>query len=248
MICQKTLVAAAQQRLFAARPEFAAGRALETPEDLHTARSDLTADAASDDADAFVAVCVIRDLRLTEWVRETCRFALGAAPGPAQAWRRSFTRTVYLAGNPANLQARFAFAHTAPDGSVGWAGPAPAEDTRPLRRLLKTFAGHGPAAVEAPTTVVLPGTTVCRTRSPVHRGLYLATAGITVAELLVHANHLLTEAVLDGLIGPGDSLTLRAVPRLTGLAESFAALRADADTACPERRLRAYAGLTGARP
>lgn len=76
-----------------------------------------------------------------------------------------------------------------------------------------------------------------------HRDLYYATARVSVAEGLVHLNHLLAEAVLDGLVGPGDRLTLRPVPRLTGLERTFTAVRAETDVHRPHT-LQAYAALT----
>ncbi|MGW5695322.1 DUF6182 family protein, partial [Streptomyces asiaticus] len=66
---------------------------------------------------------------------------------------------------------------------------------------------------------------------------------VTVSDVLVQVNHLLAEAVLDGLIRPGDRLSLRSVPRLSGSAARFAALRVDTDTQY-RHELRAYVGLT----
>lgn len=66
-------------------------------------------------------------------------------------------------------------------------------------------------------------------------------------EALVHLNHLVVEAALDGLITPGDRLTLRSVPSLTGATAPFAALRVDVDRTRPDR-LRAFAALTEETP
>ncbi|MFI6108916.1 DUF6182 family protein [Streptomyces sp. NPDC051310] len=199
------------------------------------------------DTDDTVAAVVIGRLDLAQWVRSTCAFALSLAGERAALWRRSFTRTVFLAGNPANLRDRFAFAHTADDGSAAWAGPGPASETAALRRLLKLF--HGDAALPAAPdlTVRVPGRAGAAGRPPVHRHLYLATAGCSVSEALVHLNHVLAEAVLDGLIAHGDAVTIRQVPRLMGVPASFAALRVTADTTLPGR-LRAAAGLTEETP
>jgi hypothetical protein len=83
---------------------------------------------------------------------------------------------------------------------------------------------------------------VSATRAPVCRELHLAVAGVSLSDTLVHLHHLLAEAIFDGLIVPGDRLTLRQLPRLAD-TRPFAALRADVDRAYPNR-LRAYAGLT----
>ncbi|WP_239091445.1 DUF6182 family protein, partial [Streptomyces sp. SID14478] len=74
------------------------------------------------------------------------------------------------------------------------------------------------------------------------RELYVATAGCTVADALVHVNHVLVEAVLDGLVTPGDLLTVRQVPSLTGTFDALDRVRAVADPHGPGR-LRAVAGL-----
>ncbi|MFD0200271.1 MULTISPECIES: DUF6182 family protein [Saccharothrix] len=187
-----------------------------------------------------VVVTVIGRFSLPDWVRETCRFALSVPVERRAPWRRSFTRTVHLSGRPDNLRGRFAFDHVAADGSAAWLGPAPDAGTATLRRLLKTFRGGRELGAWSPVTVEVPGDAA---RPPVHRDLYVATANVTVARTLVQVNHLLVESVMDGLIGPGDRLTLRAVPRLTGLAAPLAALRVDADTHRPHE-LQAYAALT----
>lgn len=83
--------------------------------------------------------------------------------------------------------------------------------------------------------------------APAHRDLWIATAGVTVTRALVHLNHLLAEAVLDRLVVPGDRVTLRCVPRLTGLAASIAVLRVDADLHRPSE-LQAFAALTERQP
>ncbi|AEW94189.1 MULTISPECIES: DUF6182 family protein [Streptomycetaceae] len=236
------LLSAAAERVRAARPEFA-GRDLSTPAALRAVRAEIAALDAADPAGAPLAVCVVGDLDLPSWARESCRFALAVDPAAGAAWRRAFTRTVFLAGRPANLRDRFAFDHVADDATAAWAGPAPEPATAGLRRLLKTFDGARAARPWPPAVVEVPG---AGPRPPVHREVYAATAQVTVARLLVHLNHLLAEAVLDGLIAPGDRLTLRSVPRLAGVTVPFAALRIDTDAQRPDG-LQALAGLTEER-
>ncbi|MFK0231756.1 DUF6182 family protein [Streptomyces vinaceus] len=233
------LLKSAADRVRSARPELADGLDLSSTQALRAVRAGLHGRPAP--ADEALAVVVIGRLDLPRWVRETCAFALALAPGRREAWRRSFTRTVYLAGSPSNLRERFAFDHVAGDDSMAWAGPAPGTETATLRRLLKTFEAAHELTAQRPATVTVPGRPDART--PVHRELYIATARVSVTAALVHVNHLLAEAVLDGLIGPGDRLTLRFVPRLTGLGARLAVLRVDADVHRPDE-LQAYAGLT----
>lgn len=233
-ISPEFLLTVAAERLRAARPELVAR--FSTPRDLQAVKAEI----ASDRADEALVV-VINRLRLADWVRETCRFVLSLSAEHAELWRRSFTRTIYLAGRPDNLRERFAFDHIAADGSVAWAGPAADPATTTLRRLLKTFSGQRPLNTWAPMVVEVPPGLA--RRPPVHRDLYVATAQVTISDVLVHLNHLIAEAVMDGLIAPGDRLSLRSVPRLTGLAVPFAALRIDTDIHRPGE-LQAFAGLT----
>ncbi|MFE7168826.1 DUF6182 family protein [Streptomyces sp. NPDC057616] len=241
------LLTAAAQRVRAVRPDLSAHLDLSSPRSLQAAKEEIAARDASDRQDEATVVAVIRGVRLTEWVPETCRFALSLAPEQAERWRRSFTRTLYLAGRPENLRERFRFAHVAADGSAAWAGPATDAETAPLRRLLKTFSGRRNLTAWTPATVRIPPVGSPgprhRTRPAVHRDLYLATDGLTVAGALVQLSHLLAEAVIDGLIAPGDRLTLRSVPQLPGASAAYAALRIDTDAHHPPA-LRAYAGLT----
>ncbi|WP_243793850.1 DUF6182 family protein [Saccharopolyspora gloriosae] len=238
------LLRSALDRVRAARPELADRFDLSSAQALRALRAGFH---NADDDTEVLAVVVVGQLDLPRWVRETCAFALPLAPEARDAWRSSFTRTLFLAGSPASLRERFTFDHVAGDGSVAWCGPAPGAATATLRRLLKTFeAGHELTAIPA-ATVTVPRTATASgvgwSRPAVHRDLYIATARVTVAHALVHINHLLAEAVLGGLIHPGDRLTLRFVPRLSGLAREFAMLRVDTDVHRPDE-LQAYAGLT----
>ncbi|MGW6910663.1 DUF6182 family protein [Streptomyces sp. NPDC054940] len=234
------LLRSAVDRVRTARPELAERFDLSSPQSLRAARAGIHGTGAVG-TDETLAVVVVGRLDLPRWVRETCAFALTTAPEKRHAWRRSFTRTVYLAGSPVNLRERFTFDHVAADGSMAWAGPAPGAATATLRRLLKAFEASHELTARPSATVTVPGRP--RSGPPAHRDLYIATAKVTLTDALVHINHLLAEAVMDGLIGPGDRLTLRFVPRLTGLDARFVRLRVDTDVHRPDE-LQAYAGLT----
>lgn len=259
-LTQRGLRAEAVRRLRATRPELVPAGAESDPAALLAVRARVTGRPDADtDADAVQAVAVVRHFDPAAWVREASAFALGLAPEVAAAWRRSFTRTVYLAGNPANLLGRYSFDRLAEDGSVGWCGPAPAASSAELRRLLKLFLSTAEFPVGPPRTVTVPAAPGAGPMPPgppssgparrtgIHRDLCLAVSGVRVPEGLVHLNHLVAEAALDGLIVPGDRLTLRTVPSLTGASGPFAALRVDADPTHPDR-LRAYAALTEETP
>lgn len=204
---------------------------------------------AADDGEAYLAVAVVQRFEPARWIRDTCQFALGLAPGQAAAWRHAFTRTVFLAGNPANLADRFAFDHVAEDGSSAWLGPAPAPASAGIRRLLKLFQATAALSAAQPTTIHLPTARIPPApagrpaRPSIHRDLHMVTVGVQLHHVLVHLHHLLAEGVMDGLIAPGDRLTLRPVPCLVGVSTPFAAIRVDVDPTVPDR-LRAYAALT----
>ncbi|UFR01483.1 DUF6182 family protein [Streptomyces sp. Go40/10] len=240
------LLNVATERLRAARPDLPAA-GLSGPRSLLAVKDEIRSAAGAAPAGQVSAVAVVQEADLPSWTRETCAFVLSLTPEQTDAWRRSFTRTLYLAGRPDNLRERFAFTHVAPDATAAWAAPAPDAATTGLRRLLRTYSGRRPLTAWHPTTVEVPGTGAragtSAGRRPVHRDLYLATAQLTVADALVHLGHLLAESVIDGTIGPGDRLTLRSVPRLTALPAPYAALRVDTDQHHPDR-LRAYAALT----
>jgi hypothetical protein len=243
-LTQEDLRSGAVRRLSCLRPDLADRFDLGSCADLLAAHRHIAELAG--DTDSVVAV-VLRSFDLPAWVEATCDFAAGVTADAARDWRRALTRTIFLSGNPENLRERFAFDHVSQDGAVAWLGPATARATEPLRRLLRLF--------DAPTSLPpCPAADVrvsagIRTggRPPVRRDLYVATANTTVATTLVALNHLLAEAVLDGLIAPGDRLALRLVPRLVGAPGPFAALRVEPEPGHPDR-LTASAGLSEARP
>ncbi|MFJ9693243.1 DUF6182 family protein [Kitasatospora sp. NPDC101183] len=238
-ITQDCLRAREAMRIRAARPDLAARHDLTSTDGLSAARSAITAEG---EAGSLVAV-VLRSFDLARWVRDTCVFALGVEPARAAEWRASFTRTVFLAGDPERLRERFRFAHVAGDGSAAWTAPGPASGTAPLRRLLKLFDASAGLPERPDTLVELPDGPRPPGRPRARRDLYVATAECTVAEALVHVNHVLAEAVLDGLVAPGDHLVLHQVPRIVSPPARLAHVRVTAEKHRPGR-LKAAAGLT----
>ncbi|QQQ79540.1 hypothetical protein IOD16_14740 [Saccharothrix sp. 6-C] len=202
--------------------------------------SDETPPGGARPADAPLTAVVMRNFAVQPWIRATVAFALTVPPERAARWQRAFTRTVFLAGNPANLAARYRFDHVADDGSAAWLGPRPEAESAALRRLLKLYTAPRPFGDVAPgpAAVAVPGPPSGRVL-----GLHVATVGITVSTGLVHLNHLLVEAVFDGAVGAGDLLLPRFAPRLTGLRPPYAALRVGPDPEVPHR-LRAFACLS----
>ncbi|RDG37832.1 hypothetical protein DVH02_12605 [Streptomyces corynorhini] len=254
---QRALRASLADRLRRARPELAERHDLASADGLAAAGAEAIAPTTGEDGDGALVAVVVRDLDLAVWARQTCAFALDLDTAAAAAWRRSFTRTVFLAGNPEHLMTRFPPARTAPDLSAAWTAPGPPAATAALRRLLKLLQADAPVPTGPDTPFEVPGApegprppgapAVPGHRPPVRRDLYLATAGCTLSDALVHLNHVLVEAVMDGLVAPGDHLVLRRIPRLGGPPDRFAAVRAVAEAHLPGR-LRAAAALSGPQP
>ncbi|MFD4575735.1 DUF6182 family protein [Streptomyces sp. NPDC058417] len=252
---QRDLRATVADRLRRARPDLADRHDLTTYDGLAAAGAEIAAetDTETEQGDGTLVAVVVRDLDLTAWARQTCAYALGLEPGPAQAWRRSLTRTVFVAGNPAHLAARFPPARTAPDGSAAWTAPGPPMASAPLRRLLKLLQANAPVPTGPDTSFDVPAppdhprpTDAPASSGRVHH-LHLATADCTYSAALVHLNHVLVEAVLDGLLRPGDHVVLRRVPHLGGPPAPFSAVRAVPDPHRPGH-LRTAAALTGPLP
>ncbi|GGQ71672.1 DUF6182 family protein [Couchioplanes azureus] len=187
-----------------------------------------------------LAVAVLRRFDVATFADSALRFAASLGEEERAGWLAALTRTAFLAGNPANLRERFRPGHVAADESVAWYGPAPSPRLTGLRRLLKTFPA-GPLRVPARVTVRIPahaqaGPHSCR--------LLLATAGLTTAGYLIHLNHTLAEALLQGLLRPGSTLAIDHVPDLADAdLRTAAMLRVHRDTTDPGR-LRAYACLS----
>ena len=169
------------------------------------------ASASGGDTGLGVAV-VVADVRPEVFHAATIGFALSVPADLGAAWRRTFTRTVFLAGLPRTVASRHPHRYAAPDGTLSWHGPASTGDLLGLSRLLRMF--HGPAPVRppaAPLTVTVPGTPTGHVAEAT-----VATADVSVADYLVHTHHLFAEATLRGLIRAGDTVRIAHRPDLDG--------------------------------
>ncbi|HXL16819.1 MAG TPA: DUF6182 family protein [Streptosporangiaceae bacterium] len=193
---------------------------------------------AEENAPDVAVIAVLHHFDLATFARSALEFALGVGAEERDAWFRAFTRTLFLAGNPVNLAGRFRFNHIAADGSVAWFGPTSTTQSTGLRRLLKRLDGTVAPNPPAALTLDVPGAS----GGQLYR-LYVATAGVAMADYLVHLNHVLAEAVLTKAVKPGDRLLLHHVPRLGSAVAPYQALRVHRDSYHPTR-LRAYACLS----
>ncbi|WP_225726927.1 MULTISPECIES: DUF6182 family protein [unclassified Nocardia] len=234
ILSQGVLRAEAARRLRSARPDLADRYDLHDPVHLRAAYQTAAA------GDALSAVVVLRRFDPAAWLAGTCAFAFGLDPELAARWRAGLTRTVFLSGNPRNLVHRFGFDHIAADESMAWLAPAPPAATMALRRLLTGFDGAVELLSSPSLSVVVPG----RARTGRRYDAYLATAGMRLIDGLIALNHLLAEAISDGVLLPGDRLSLHRTPSLAGMPGPFTAIRVLPDADDPGR-LRAQACLTG---
>jgi hypothetical protein len=162
----------------------------------------VTARSSASVPDTTVLV-LLRSVRLADLAHGARQFAAALEPAEAVAWLRSWTRTRFLFGNPANLTGQNR-ALVAPEATAAWLGPFSDSHRPGLSRLLKPVTGQLPAL---PRDLDLPGV------GP-RRVLWVAVAGLSLTEYLVHLHHTLAEAVLLGRLRPDEPLRLSHRPAL----------------------------------
>lgn len=134
-------------------------------------------------------------------------FAAALSTVDADAWLRSYTRSLFLFGNPANLAARYPPALVAAGGQAAWLGVYDARRAEHVRRLLRPVCGVLPADPGRLDTVVGPDA---------RPGwlLQVAVRDLDLPRYLVHLHHTAAEAVLTGVMPAGATVALRHVPDL----------------------------------
>jgi hypothetical protein len=194
------------------------------------------------DGAELYAIVVIRDLDPVAFVRGALEFVHHIPEPLRHPWYRTFTRTLFFAGNPQTVAERFECSHLADGGEIGWFGPGEHDDYLGLRRMLRLLRGPGPPPnLPATFELTVPGAKP-RASSAVLR---IATDGVSTREYLVHVNHTVCEAALRGLLTPGDKLAVSHVDELDP-AEDLDPERAHLRIAEDPRRsgrLRLYARL-----
>jgi hypothetical protein len=184
------------------------------------------------------AVVVVRDFDLRTYLESCLTFVRNLDGAIQDKWFRTFTRTLFLVGNPEKLCHRFHFDQVASDGSLGWISPTFPDQTLPIRRLLNSLQFDLSAVGPIEVDFTVPG------KEAEGRAwlLYLAIAGLSGPQSLVHLNHILVEGMITGLFRPGDRICIRSVPTLSGLSADFVSVRVHVDLHDPTR-LRGYAGI-----
>jgi hypothetical protein len=158
------------------------------------------------------AIAVVRDLDLAMFVRSAIEFSTGLPAEVASAWHRSFTRTIFLAGDPANLTERHPPAHLAADGAIAWYAPEHPDAYEGLRRLLRPLRGS--SGVERSDSVLRVSVAP---NGPRQAEMVVAIDGVSLEELLVHVNHLTAEAALTGVLDDVCAIDVRIVDRIEAI-------------------------------
>jgi Family of unknown function (DUF6182) len=149
------------------------------------------------------AAVVVEEFTPAALARGAVAFTSALPPPRREAWRRSFTRTVFLVGRPQSLTLRYPAVHL--EDGLAWYGPDLDTVRRPLSRMLNAY--HGPAPVDVPPDLFATGATVTA---------LVATGDVSTQDYLVHLHHLVAEATLRGLVTPADRIGIRHRPRLDG--------------------------------
>ncbi|WP_406129069.1 DUF6182 family protein [Streptomyces canus] len=170
--------------------------------------------AAGHPAEATVVV-LLRSFDLDGLVNGARAFAAGLAPAEADAWRRSWTRTLFLFGNPANLTERTPPRLVSPTGTTAWLGPyAPQHLPGPIR-LYKPVSGVLPEL--RPDIEIAPAETPAGsppTPGGPCRPMHIAVRDVKLADYLIHLHHALSESVLQGRLRLDERLRLIHSPDL----------------------------------
>lgn len=192
--------------------------------ELFAERAGWVANAPGHDDVTTTVFVMMRALNLTDLVCGTRIFAAGLPVTQSGTWLRSWTRTRFLFGNPANLTQRSRARLVAPAGAFAWLGPCPAAHPPGLSRLLKPVTGilpELPAIIDLPPSV--PAGSDPRAQAPGRcRELIVATRGLTLVDYLVHLHHTLAESVLLGRLTPAEPLRLVHQPEIS--AETVSAV------------------------
>ncbi|TCC34928.1 DUF6182 family protein [Kribbella sindirgiensis] len=166
------------------------------------------------------AVAVVGEFDLAMFVRSSADFAACVDPDIGMAWQQSFTRTIFLAGDPHNLVERQPAAHLADDGSVAWYGPDRPEAYEGLSRLLRPLSGPTGLGVVAERPEVPLSWSADRSVD-----LVAVTSEVSLEATVVHINHLVAEAVLTGALNSAGAIKIRTVEQIDAIEGECLAFR-----------------------
>lgn len=200
-----------------------------------------TAPALAPDATGdLCAHLLIKQFDPTTYVRSTLAYLDALAPEILERWYHSFTRTLFLAGNPAHLSARFELHRVSPDGALAWTLPRPRGSRDALVLLLQRLCTGRPAALPARLRIE-PDSAATVSRAPRTVRVCVAAKGLHLEEYLIHLNHTLCESYIQGLLHTSDRMEIEHVDDIREVPPSARYFRVQRAPAPPERfRLYAY--------
>lgn len=155
---------------------------------------------------ADIVVVVLREMSTLSFVTGSLSFMHCVPPAELNNWFRNKTRTIFLAGNPVNLQGQFSFRYQL-ENFAAWFGPANASKSVPLRRMLRSFDGVLDeryifnCEVQARPSL----------STGLKRTLTIATGQLSLLTYMIHLHHVIAEATLRGLLKVDDRLVIENV-------------------------------------
>lgn len=196
----------------------------------------LTVDAVA--ADEGCVVAVVADFEPVEFVRACLEFSTTLSADEFRYWCANFTRTIFLAGHPANLSVRYPPDHVSERGDIAWYGPRDTESMSGVRRLLRPF--HGPVLIPAGINSRVTPREGEASESFV---LTVDVSDMVIEEFMIHVNHVVAESAFAGILHADTALVLKSVStaEFTPSESQYLRISADQDDA---GRLRCYAALS----
>jgi len=185
-------------------------------------------------SDAIHALVVLDGFDLAEYVTGTLEHLAQLDRATLDRWHRNFTKTMFMLGSPERIASRFDIVrHRAPH--LAWTVPGDSKAHLGLRRLLKPLFTAQLMAMPDRLEIRVPGTSARRLELRIARTR-------TLESYLVHLNHTLCDAFIEGSLRPGDLLTIVHAGAIHELPEPRLYTRVHLDEA-DRTRLAAHAWL-----
>jgi len=187
-------------------------------------------------SDAIHALVVLDGFDLAEYVSGTLEHLAQLDRETLERWHRNFTKTMFMLGSPERIASRFDIVRHR-GAHIAWTVPGDSKAHLGLRRLLKPlFTAQLPTLPDR-LEVRVPGAA----SQPRRLELRIARAR-TLESYLVHLNHTLCDAFIEGSLRPGDVLTIVNTGAIHELPEPRLYTRVHLDEA-DRTRLAAHAWL-----
>jgi len=151
-------------------------------------------------SDAIHALVVLDGFDLAEYVSGTLEHLAQLDRETLDRWHRNFTKTMFMLGSPERIAARFEIVRHR-SAHIAWTVPGDSKAHLGLRRLLKPLFTAQLMAMPDRLEIRVPGTSARRLELRIARTR-------TLESYLVHLNHTLCDAFIEGSLRPGDVVTI----------------------------------------